>query len=82
MNLEELRNGLVHADSGDGIDYTLCGITAENIVRRRDYGAERETEAEPCMAWTRSKITCPRCAAIIRYSVGLGLKSIGEVAHD
>ena len=43
INFLEHRTGLVHADSGDGTDYTLCGVTkkqpeedAESLVRHRN----------------------------------------------
>lgn len=36
MNLLELRNNIVHADSGDGNDYTLCGVSASNIIEHKE----------------------------------------------
>lgn len=81
MNLLELKNGLVHADGFDGIDYTLCGVTAENTIHSRaEYHPEDETETEPFMMRTDRKITCPECAAIIRYCVSLGTRAIGRIA--
>lgn len=83
MNLLELRNGIVHADSAEGIDYTLCGLDAEIIVNSRaEYHPEDETETEPYMMPTRLKVTCPRCAAIIRYCCKLGVRAIGKVKTE
>lgn len=80
MNLLEIRNGIVHADAAGGIDYTLCGVTAENIIdSRKEYHPEDETESEPCMMWTDRKITCPKCAAIICHCIALGTKAIGRI---
>lgn len=80
MNLLEFRNGLVHADASDGLDYTLCGTSAEKIIHSRaEYYPEDETETEPYMMWTDRKITCPKCAMIIRYCVALGTRAIGRV---
>lgn len=74
MNLLELRNGIVHADHPDGIDYTLCGCDAEIIVNSRaEYHPEDETETEPHMMPTRLKVTCPRCARIIRVHTWHGV---------
>ena len=79
-NLFEFQTGRVHADGYDGIDYTLCGVTAENIIHSRaEYCPEDETETEPYMMPTERKITCPKCAAIIRYCVKLGTRAIGRV---
>lgn len=80
MNLLELRNGLVHADAADGIDYTLCGVSAEIVIHSRaEYHPENETETEPYMIQTDRKITCPKCAMVIRYCVALGTRAIGRV---
>lgn len=80
MNLLEIRNGIVHADTADGIDYTLCGVTAENIIHsRKEYHPEDETESEPYMLQTNRKITCPKCAEIILHCVALGTKAIGRI---
>ncbi len=77
MNYEELRNGLVHADSGAGIDYTLCGVTTENTIGHWEpYDQVRESETEPYMRETTKKITCPMCAHIILHCVRLGRRSI------
>lgn len=83
-NLEELRDGIIHADCADGNDYTLCGVSADNIIPKEDYRLYRngETECEPYMAKTSRKITCPKCAAIIRHCIKLGLRSIGDVKED
>lgn len=83
MNLLELRNGIVHADGADGTDYTLCGFTAENTVdSRAEYCPEAESETEPYMMPTRLKVTCPKCAMIIRYCVSLGTRAIGKVREE
>lgn len=80
MNLLELNNGIVHADSFDGMDYTLCGITAENLIDSKDeyFPEDENVEIVPVMMKTARKITCSKCARIIRYCVKLGLKSIGK----
>ena len=84
INFLEHRTGLVHADSGDGTDYTLCGVTAEKDITGRRYADFRDTEDEivPCMSKTARKITCPKCAAIIRYCCSLGVSSLGKVSPD
>ena len=61
MNLLELRNGIVHAEGAGGMDYTLCGVTAENILEDiRKYPDKLhvpETETEPYMAYTDEKVS-------------------------
>lgn len=80
MNLLEVSRNIVHADGGDGDDHTLCGVTAENqISDMSEYEGEHDTELCPVMLKTRQKITCPECAAIIRYCCALGTKSLGKV---
>lgn len=80
MNYEELRNGLVHADSGTGNDCTLCGVTTENTIGHwESYDKTRESETEPYMRETTKKITCTQCAQIILRCVRLGRRSIGKV---
>jgi hypothetical protein len=80
MNLEELRNGVVHADGPMSNDYTLCDITTENTLESRneytDLEISRESETEPYFAPTKAKIDCEVCARIIRYCCKLGTKSI------
>ena len=84
-NLLELRSGTVHADSGDGMDYTLCGLTAERCLENAgEYTDEvraKESEIVPCMTYTDSKIDCETCARIIRYCCRLGLKSLKRGAE-
>ena len=81
-NLLEHRSGIVHADSYCGLDYTLCGVDASNVLNDGDeYDndmASSETETEPCMSYTSEKITCPSCASLIRFCCKLGTKSIKE----
>ena len=85
MNLLELCRGIVHADGADGNDYTLCGVTAENVLQSsEEYTAEvfaAETETEPCMVYTDKKIDCPECACIIRYCCKLGIRAIKQKAR-
>ena len=80
MNLEELRNGVVHADGPMSNDYTLCGITTENMLESRDEYTEeefvKETETEPYIVRTKAKVDCETCAAIIRYCCKLGTRVI------
>lgn len=80
MNLEEIRNGIVHADGAMGNDYTLCGITTENMLKSRDEYTEekfvKETETEPCIVRTKAKVDCETCAAIIRHCCELGTRVI------
>lgn len=77
MNLLELRNNVVHADSSDGNDYTLCGVSASNIIKHKEeYDEDDETETEPYMIPTHKKITCENCATIIRYCCRLTTRSI------
>ena len=79
MNLLELKTGLVHADGPDGIDYTLCGLTAEKIVAsRKDWHPEDETELIPALMRT-NRVTCWYCANTIRHCVSLGAKAICRV---
>lgn len=85
-NLLELRNRIVHADSADGIDYTLCGISASDILNdKEEYTADlslNETETEPYLCRTSQKISCPKCAAIIRFCCKLGTRSIDKNLKD
>ena len=85
-NLLEMRNGLVHADAADGNDYTLCGVSASNILNDgEEYSAEmfmEETETEPYMQYTGDKINCPTCAAIIRFCCKLGTRSISPTLNE
>lgn len=77
MNLLELRNNVVHADCSDGNDYTLCGVSASNVIgNKEEYDEVNETETEPYMISTDKKITCDKCATIIRYCCRLGTRSI------
>lgn len=83
QNLLEMRNGLVHADSGSGIDYTLCCLTAETACDEDeipfDYDKEEDKfSTEPLLVWTNKKITCPKCIDTIKHCCKLGLKSIGK----
>lgn len=82
MNLLELRNGIVHADGADGNDYTLCGVTAERVLKSIEEYTEddflRETETEPCMVYTDRKIDCESCATIIRHCCKLGVRAIAK----
>lgn len=79
-NYLECAQGIVHADSGDGQDHTLCGLTAERILdSEADYAPEEDSELVPALVETNKKITCPKCAAIIRWCCHLGTKSIGKV---
>lgn len=84
-NLLEVRNGLVHADGVEGMDYTLCCLTAETACDEipSDYDRdEDEFSIVPLVVWTEKKITCPKCIATIKHCLKLGLKSIGEEAKN
>ena len=80
MNLVEIGRGIVHADGCNGLDYTLCGVSAENMLNTPgEYGYEEclnETETEPYMMRTNAKISCEQCAAIIRYCCKLGVRAL------
>lgn len=80
MNLEEIRNGVVHADGPMSNDYTLCGITTENELKSRDEYTEQmfveETETEPYFVKTEAKVDCEVCARIIRHCCELGTRVI------
>ena len=83
MNFCEITRNIIHADSGDGDDHTLCGVTAENqISDMSEYDGKHDTELCPAMLKTRQKITCPKCASIIEYCCKLGRRSIGKVCED
>ena len=81
MNYLELSKGTIHAE-GAIDDHTLCGVTAENMLSRIDeFTAEmyaNESELAPYMAPTSEKITCDRCAMIIRHCCKLGTKAISR----
>ena len=80
MNIWEISRNIIHADGADGDDHTLCGVTSEKeIPDMSEYDRERESELVPYVMKTRQKITCPKCAAIIRHCCTLGRRSIGEV---
>lgn len=79
-NFLECRNGLIHADCESGDDHTLCGLTTEKTISSMaDYAPEDEIEILPHLVITDKKVTCPQCAAIIRWCCHLGTKSIGKV---
>ena len=86
MNLLELRSGTVHADAACGLDYTLCGVSASNILNsKKDYADGKfiwETETEPCMVYTNEKINCEGCEQIIRYCCKLGLESLKKKTDE
>jgi len=83
MNFLEIRQGIVHADEAMGNDYTLCGVTTERTLRGMDeYDPEDETETEPMMLKTIKKVTCPKCAMIIRHCCKLGVQSIGKIKTE
>ena len=83
MNFLEIREDIVHADEAMGNDYTLCGVTTEGALQSMDeYDPEDETETEPQMLKTTKKVTCPKCAMIIRYCCKLGVRSIGKVKTE
>ena len=50
---------VVHADSGDGHDFTLCGYALEGACDGYD---------SECVEIYRGKIDCPKCLHIISYS--------------
>ena len=78
-NLLEARQGIVHANSGDGDDHTLCGVDAQNIIEDESlYDSSEDSDMCPTMIRTGEKINCIRCAAIIRHCVKLGVKSIAS----
>lgn len=80
MNYKELSNGIVHADEPGSRDYTLCGVTTENMLRDgEEYDASRESETEPFFRETRERITCPDCVAIILHCVRLGKRAVARV---
>lgn len=82
-NLLEIRNGLVHADSGNGCDTTLCCLTAEKCISSLDeYDESRESCTEPYLMYVSDKINCPKCAETIRYCCKLGLKSISDKVNN
>lgn len=83
-NLLEVRYGIVHADSDDNDDHTLCGVDAEHTIDdEKDYDPKDDmSEYEHVMAWTNKKINCSKCASIIRYCVKLGLKSLDKDIKD
>lgn len=82
MNLEEIRNGVVHAEGPMSNDYTLCGVTTENELKsREEYTEDRflqETETEPYFVRTEAKVDCETCAAIIRHCCKLGTRVIAK----
>ena len=82
-NLLEITRNLVHADSGNGMDYTLCGVTAERVISdMSEYDKEDESRYEPFMIETDRKIDCPKCASTIRHCCSLGLKSLSKHLKD
>lgn len=85
INYLEHATGLVHADSEGGDDHTLCGVTTERDItgeKYADYKDSEDKECAPCVSKTTRKITCPKCADIIRHCCSLGVESIGNVRDD
>jgi len=83
VNLLELHSDIVHANSGDGTDYTLCGLTASNILSSPslytdEVRKKEDVELCPMMVRTDRKIDCERCAMIIRYCCKIGTKAISK----
>ena len=80
MNFLEITPNIVHVDCESGDDRTLCGMTTEKLITdMSEYDRDREDDLLPYMMETTKKITCPKCAAIIRYCCALGKKSLGKV---
>lgn len=80
MNYLEITPNIVHTNGADGNDYTLCGLTSEKLISEMsEYDRDREDDLLPYMMETTKKITCPKCAEIIRYCCALGKRSIGKV---
>lgn len=57
---ENSRSAAIHADSGDGTDFTFCGFTTNE--------ATGEDDQPELISVTRGKISCEHCLAIIRYA--------------
>ena len=84
-NYFEHATGIVHADCEGGDDHTLCGVATENDITGEKYADHKDSEDKelaPCVSKTTRKITCPKCADIIRYCCSLGVESIGKVVRD
>ena len=84
-NYLEHATGIVHADSAGGDDHTLCGVAIENDItgeKYTEYKDSEDKELAPCVSKTTRKVTCPKCAAIIRHCCSLGVESIGKVRDD
>ena len=83
MNYLEITPNIVHVDGANGDDHTLCGMTTEKLIAdMSEYDRDSEDDVLPYMMETSKKITCPKCAAIIRYCCALGKKSLGEVRES
>lgn len=82
-NLLEISKGIVHADGCDGNDYTLCGLTAENILSSiKEYDPENESEIVPSLLKSNKKINCASCMAIIRYCHKIPLSALSKEEKD
>lgn len=55
------RDGLVHGDSWNGDDRTLCGIADEGVCMKDELGP-------PIYAKTGELITCDDCRRLIDYA--------------
>ena len=79
MNYYECARDIVHAPCAHGNDYSLCGLTVENIIpSKADYDPDMEDDILPQMVETTEKVTCTYCAEIIRHSLILGKKAIAR----
>lgn len=59
----------VHAQSGTGQDYTLCGMALEGMGRKYDCGDDWHSFSVD----TGEKINCPSCKRIIKYCKSLSV---------
>lgn len=52
---------VIHANSAEGYDTTLCGYALEGVASTSDF------QEESLIPLTRGKIDCQRCLAIITF---------------
>jgi hypothetical protein len=75
LRLKEItgEGAVIHADSGRGSDYTLCGYAYEGSAMR-DEGDTTLVLVE------RGKINCPNCLQIIRYAKTIPARMLAKPA--
>lgn len=66
MNLFEIRNDIVHSVGALNSEYTLCGLSIDEIISIND-SYKDEHDIINTYRKTKNKINCIQCLKIIEY---------------